>query len=91
MSHSLYMPALAPNARITRTFTDLPNSFSVSRTDRARLEQVIDQLPSRERLLLWLVYIEDLTVLEVAAVLDLEIRDVLLSHAEAMTLLREAS
>lgn len=59
-----------------------------SQPDRARLMQAIDLLPRRERLILELFYVENLTTAEVAAVLDLEIRDVLLHHAAAMTLLR---
>ena len=81
------MPALAIKSN---TSLVPKNMLVLPAADRTRLTSAIELLPQRERLVLALFYVEELTVLEAAAVLDLGIRDVLLYHAGAMTLLRES-
>lgn len=82
------MPVLTTQPRHSAPPSLVPDSSINSQADGARSMQAIDLVPRRERLVLELFYVEDLTTTEVAAVLDMEIRDVLLSHAAAMTLLR---
>lgn len=87
MGHSHHMPVLAIKPITSEVPTD---TLVLPAADRTRLTKAIELLPQRERLVLGLFYFEELTVLEVAAVLDLEIREVLLHHAGAMILLRES-
>lgn len=84
------MPALAIEPNTSELLTPTADTLVASSGDHTRLAHVVAVLPQRERIVLELFYVEQLTVIEVAAVLDLEIRDVLLHHAGAMALIREA-
>lgn len=83
------MPALVIAQQTSEDLASTPDIRALSQADPTRLADALALLPERERLILALFYTEDLTVLEVAAVLDIEIREVLLYHAGAIVLLRD--
>lgn len=84
------MAALVIEFNTSASLTETLNTLVVSTADRTRLARAIELLLHRERLVLALFYVEELSVIKVASVLDMEIRHVLLCRAGTMTLLRDS-
>ena len=56
--------------------------------ERREVAEAIKHLPAQERLALALLYVEELTLIEAALVLDMTVSDVLAAHSSATVLIQ---
>lgn len=63
-------------------------SHTLACVENKELAEAIEQLPALERLVLALLYVEELSIVETALVIDATIADVLAAHSSSTVLLQ---